>query len=93
VRKVKLEYFLTARKDRFRPNDEEIADLWRIQKIDFDGNIHLSKKVSRTQMIKVHSGDLVISGINVAKGALSIYRGKTPVKATIHIPLMSLMNH
>ncbi len=35
-------------------------------------------------MILVHSGDLVISGINVSKGALGIYEGTEPVTATIH---------
>ena len=35
-------------------------------------------------MIIVFPGDLVISGINVAKGAISVYQGKEPVCATIH---------
>ena len=35
-------------------------------------------------MIIVFPGDLIISGINVAKGAISVYQGKEPVCATIH---------
>ena len=35
-------------------------------------------------MIIVHPGDLVISGINVAKGAVAVYQGDEPVCATIH---------
>lgn len=35
-------------------------------------------------MIRIKKGDLVISGINVAKGALGIYQGKEDVTATIH---------
>ncbi len=35
-------------------------------------------------MILVQPGDLVISGINVAKGAITVYQGEKPVCATIH---------
>ena len=35
-------------------------------------------------MILVQLGDLVISGINVAKGAITVYQGEEPVCATIH---------
>lgn len=35
-------------------------------------------------MIKIKKGDLVISGINVSKGAISIYEGEKDIKATIH---------
>lgn len=35
-------------------------------------------------MIVVQPGDLVISGINVAKGAIAVYQGVEPVTATIH---------
>ena len=35
-------------------------------------------------MIVVQPGDLVISGINVAKGAIAVYQGMEPVTATIH---------
>ncbi|WP_207765344.1 restriction endonuclease subunit S [Cuspidothrix issatschenkoi] len=35
-------------------------------------------------MIIVYPGDLVISGINVQKGAIAVYQGKEPITATIH---------
>lgn len=76
--------FLKPRKERFKPDDKAILNLKRINKIDFDGNIHLSDKASKTQMIIIKSGDLVISGINVSKGAISVYEDKEDVKATIH---------
>lgn len=81
---VKMQSFLTERKGRYKPNDEEISGLQRIEKIDFSGNIFLSDKASKTNMILVKRGDLVISGINVEKGAMSVYYGDTDVKATIH---------
>lgn len=55
-----------------------------MDKIDFSGTIHISNKPTKTDMILVYSGDLVISGINVAKGAITVYQGKEPVCATIH---------
>ena len=76
--------FLTARESRFKPNDSTIAKLKRIDKIDFSGKIYLSDKVSNTDMILVKKGDLVISGINVEKGAMCVYRGDEDITATIH---------
>jgi len=35
-------------------------------------------------MILIKKGDLVISGINVEKGALSVYEGNDDITATIH---------
>lgn len=82
--KVKLEQFLKNRKGRYKPNDKAILGLKRIDKIDFAGNIYLSEKPSNTDMILVKKGDLVISGINVEKGAMNIYLGEDDVVATIH---------
>jgi len=82
--KVKLGDFLTARTVRFKPDDNAITGLSRIDKIDFSGNIFLSNKVSNTDMILVQKGDLVISGINVAKGAMAVYQGDNDILATIH---------
>lgn len=82
--KVKLEQFLKNRKGRYKPNDKAILGLKRIDKIDFAGNIYLSEKLSNTDMILVKKGDLVISGINVEKGAMNIYLGEDDVVATIH---------
>jgi restriction endonuclease S subunit len=79
-----LAKLLDERNERFLPNDIEISKLERIDKIDFSGNIYRSNKKSNTKMILVKPGDLVISGINVSKGALSIYEGDKAVAATIH---------
>ncbi|KLD98401.1 restriction endonuclease subunit S [Aliarcobacter butzleri] len=81
--KVKIGDFLFERKGRYRPDDEQIANLPRIEKIDFSGNFHIGNKDSKTDMILIKDGDLVISGINVAKGAMGIYSGED-VTATIH---------
>lgn len=81
--KVKIGDFLFERKGRYKPNDEQIANLPRIEKIDFSGNFHIGNKDSKTDMILIKDGDLVISGINVAKGAMGIYSGED-VTATIH---------
>lgn len=82
--KVKLGDFIDARKERFKPKDPKILGLKRIDKIDFSGRIFLSNKLSNTDMIIVKKGDLVISGINVEKGAMNIYTGEEDVVATIH---------
>jgi type I restriction enzyme S subunit len=83
-RKTKIGEFLFEREGKYKPDSEAIAGLKRIDKIDFSGNFHLAQKPSRTNMILVCPGDLVISGINVAKGAMGIYRGDEDVTATIH---------
>ncbi|TGM26216.1 hypothetical protein EHQ71_18070 [Leptospira levettii] len=79
-----LSVFLQAREGRFKPNDPKIATYKRLEKIDFTGQIHISDKPSKTEMIIIESGDLVISGINVSKGALAVYEGREPITATIH---------
>lgn len=81
---VKFSDFLKERKGRYKPNDEAIKGLKRIEKIDFSGQIYLSDKPSKTDMILVKDGDLVISGINVEKGAMNIFHGDDDVVATIH---------
>ncbi|MGB9643500.1 MAG: restriction endonuclease subunit S [Candidatus Ratteibacteria bacterium] len=83
-RKVKLGDVLRNREGRYKPNDPTITGLKRIDKINFSGQIFLSDKGSNTDMILVKKGDLVISGINVAKGALAVYEGEEDVLATIH---------
>lgn len=83
-KKVKIGEFLTEREGRFKPDDKRISKYKRLDKIDFSGNIHLSNKPTKTDMILVQPGDLVISGINVAKGAITVYQGEEPVCATIH---------
>jgi len=83
-RKTKIGELFFEREGKYKPDSEAIAGLKRIDKIDFSGNIHLAQKPSRTNMILICPGDLVISGINVAKGAMGIYRGDEDVTATIH---------
>lgn len=83
-KKVKLGEFLKVRDNRFKPTDIAIADLKRIDKIDFSGEIFISDKPSNTDMILIKKGDLVISGINVEKGAMAVYTGEEDITATIH---------
>lgn len=83
-RKMKLNEVLTNRDVRFKPGDKAIENLKRIDKINFSGQIFLSDKTSNTDMILVKNGDLVISGINVEKGAIAVYEGIDDITATIH---------
>ena len=82
--KISISSFLKVRVGTYKPNDSRITKYKRLEKIDFSGEIHLSDKPSKTNMILVEPGDLVISGINVAKGAISIYQGTENITATIH---------
>lgn len=83
--KTKISEFLIERTDRFKPDEANELGLPRIEKIDFSGTIYINNfKPTKTGMILVKDGDLVISGINVEKGALAIYRGETNALATIH---------
>ena len=81
---VRIGEFLTERQGRYKPDDNAIVTYKRLDKIDFSGTIHISEKPSKTDMIVVQPGDLVISGINVSKGTIAIYQGTEPVTATIH---------
>jgi len=81
---AKIGDFMFERQGRYKPNTSEISGLCRIDKIDFSGNFHIANKPSKTDMILIKRGDLVISGINVAKGALGVYDGVEDVTATIH---------
>ena len=83
-KKVRIGDFLTEREGRYKPDDSKISKYKRLDKIDFSGNIHISDKPTKTDMIIVHPGDLIISGINVAKGAVAVYQGDELVCATIH---------
>ena len=82
---VEIGSFLKERGDRFKPEEANTLDLKRIKKIDFQGKIHvIDHKPTKTNMILVKKGDLVISGINVEKGALAVYEGDEDALATIH---------
>ena len=83
-KKTKINQFLFEREGKYQPDDKAVSELKRINKIDFSGNFHIVVKPSNTHMILIRPGDLVISGINVSKGAMGIYNGKEDVTATIH---------
>jgi type I restriction enzyme S subunit len=75
---------------RETPSEEDLLSgrVRIIEKITFDtGRIQLrSNGSTRTGMILVRPGDLVVSGINAAKGAIAIYdpEATEPLAATIH---------
>ena len=82
---VPISSFLKERKNRYKPDEANELALKRLEKIDFSGNIHINKdKPTKTGMILVKKGDLVISGINVEKGAIAVYEGDEDLLATIH---------
>ncbi len=82
---TRLSAFLTERDGRIKYEDANKLGLQRIKKIDFSGNIHLDAETdTKTDMIRVKSGDLVISGINAAKGAIAVHAEDDDVLATIH---------
>jgi len=83
-RETEVSEFLKERVGRYKPNDPTVSKLKRLDKIDFTGGMHFSDKSSKTDMIVAKKGDLVISGINVAKGALAVYGGDVDITATIH---------
>lgn len=83
--KVKISHFLKERPDRIKPDAANETELNRLEKINFSGKIFINEnKPTRTGMILVKKGDLVISGINVEKGALAVYQGDEDLLATIH---------
>jgi type I restriction enzyme S subunit len=82
---VHIGSFLEERGKKYSAEEANKLSLRRIEKIDFSGNIHFSDgKTTRTGMILIKKGDLVISGINVEKGAVAVYCGEEDVLATIH---------
>jgi len=70
------------------PVDLATGEIRIIAKIGFDtGRIEFRPDAkTKTDMILIRPGDLVVSGINAAKGAIAIYPGteKQPAAATIH---------
>ncbi len=83
-KEVSIGTFLIERAGRYKPDDILLHGLQRIEKIDFSGKIYLSHKTSNTDMILVRKGDFIISGINVAKGAMATYDYDKEATATIH---------
>jgi type I restriction enzyme S subunit len=86
--KVKLGELLTERKEVPSPSDLMLGRIKILEKIAFDtGRIHLrTEGETKTGMILIRPGDLVVSGINAAKGAIAVYGAVNtePVAATIH---------
>lgn len=85
---VKLADMIEERKETPCNESLENGDIKIVEKISFStGEISLrSSRVTKTKMITIRPGDLVVSGINAAKGAIAIYDGVThePLAATIH---------
>ncbi|GEO12035.1 restriction endonuclease subunit S [Segetibacter aerophilus] len=81
---VKIGSFLKERTGRYKPTQANAMGLKRVEKIDFSGTYHLVDKPTNTDMILVRKGDLLISGINAEKGAVTIYRDEEDALATIH---------
>lgn len=79
---------LTERKETPAPDDLASGGIRIVSKIGFDaGRIELrADGETKTGMILARPGDLVISGINAAKGAVAIYgpENTEPIAATIH---------
>jgi len=81
-----LDNVLEERAEIPNPSDLELGLIPIVSKIGFDtGKIELRQvRKTRTKMILIRPGDLVLSGINVAKGAIAICEEKIPISATIH---------
>lgn len=85
---VKLGEVLAERSEIPSTDDLLSGSVRIVEKIGFnEGRIQLrTDSQTKTGMILIRSGDLVVSGINAAKGAIAIYEdaNKVPVAATIH---------
>jgi len=90
---VPLSEVLRERSEEPRAEDILSGQIKIIAKIGFgDGQIQLrSSPVTNTDMILVRPGDLVISGINAAKGAIALHNAlNEPIAATIHYSSFSI---
>lgn len=85
---VPLGDVLTERKEVPSSVDIETGTIRIVSKIGFnEGKIELrSGFETKTGMILIQPGDIVVSGINAAKGAIAIYdeENTEPIAATIH---------
>jgi type I restriction enzyme, S subunit len=85
---VKLGEVLTERKEVPPAEDLAAGKIRIVAKVAFnDGRINLrADGQTKTGMILIRPGDLVLSGINAAKGAIAVYGEDNiePVAATIH---------
>ncbi len=93
--KVRLGEILQERRERPDPDAIAMGKIRIISKIAFDtGKLELRQESeTKTGMILIQSGDLVLSGINAAKGAIAIYdkANQDPVAATIHYGAYSVV--
>lgn len=85
---IKLGEVLTERRETPSQESIETGEVSIVSKIGFNaGKIELRNETkTKTGMILIRPGDLVISGINAVKGAIAIYSetAQKPVAATIH---------
>ncbi|PHV61489.1 restriction endonuclease subunit S [Cyanobacterium aponinum] len=85
---VPLGNILTERQEKPDMDDLLTGKIPIVEKIAFnEGKIYLRNDgKTKTGMILIRSGDLVLSGINATKGAIAIYpeTEKIPIAATIH---------
>ncbi len=86
--RVRLGDVLIERQEIPDADNLALGNMRIISKISFnEGKIELRSDTStKTGMILIRPGDLVVSGINAAKGAIAIYgkENQEPVAATIH---------
>ncbi len=85
--KVKLGEVLIERREEPNSNDLVLGKIRIIEKIGFENGIIQLRTdgTTKTGMILIRPGDLVVSGINAAKGAIAIYDDYLkPIAATIH---------
>jgi len=76
---------LQERKERLTPDEANRLKLPRVEKIDFQGRPHLrDHKSTKTGMITVRRGDVLISGINAEKGGVCVFNEADEATATIH---------
>ncbi len=87
-KETRLGEVLTERGEIPTSESLENGEVSIVSKIGFNqGKIELrSDGKTKTGMILIRPGDLVVSGINAAKGAIAIYdeRQNKPIAATIH---------
>jgi len=93
--KVRLGEMLNERRETPDPEALALGNIRIVSKIGFElGKIKLRQELrTKTGMILVRPGDLLLSGINAAKGAIAIYgrENTEPVAATIHYGAYSVV--
>ncbi|MDA8159156.1 MAG: hypothetical protein M0T76_00305 [Desulfobacteraceae bacterium] len=88
---------LVERRETPAPDSIAQGNIKIVSKIRFDvGRIELRQDTnSKTDMILVCPGDILLSGINAAKGAIAVYGldNSMPVAATIHYSAYSVIKN